>query len=76
MKGLMTNKARYIRVDIRSKDELSQILNSGVFPIAGYLLDEVEFLAPPQNLIWTRCSYPGHTKKNVKKHMINVEDVP
>lgn len=66
MKGSITNRSRHMRLDLTSKDEVTRILNSGVFPIAGHLLEVTEFLAPPQILICSRCNCPGHVKKECK----------
>ncbi|CAF3344262.1 unnamed protein product [Rotaria socialis] len=63
MKGSMTNKSRHIRLDLTSKEEVMKILNSGVFPLNGYLIEVTEFLAPPKLLICSRCNCPGHIKK-------------
>ena len=66
MKGSMTNKSRHIRLDIASKEEMRKILNSGVVPLNGHLIEVTEFLAPPQILICSRCNQPGHVKKECK----------
>jgi hypothetical protein len=66
MKGSITNKSRHIRLDITSKDEMKKILNGGVFPLGGHLLEVTEFLAPPQVLICSRCNCPGHVRKECK----------
>ncbi|CAF2855046.1 unnamed protein product [Rotaria sp. Silwood2] len=63
MKGSMTNKSRHIRLDLTSKEETKKILNSGVFPLNGYLIEVTEFLAPPKLLICSRCNRPGHIRK-------------
>ncbi|CAF2126218.1 unnamed protein product [Rotaria magnacalcarata] len=44
-------------------EEVVKILNSGVFPLNGYLIEVTEFLAPPKLLICSRCNCPGHIKK-------------
>jgi hypothetical protein len=67
MKGSTTSRARHVRIDLSSKKELNQILQNGVFPMNGQLLEVAEFLAPPQILICARCNAPGHTKKECKE---------
>ncbi|CAF3275414.1 unnamed protein product [Rotaria sp. Silwood2] len=64
MKGSISNKSRHIRLDLASKDETKKLLNSGVFPLNGQLLEIKEFLAPPQILICQRCNRPGRIKNN------------
>ncbi|CAF1309667.1 unnamed protein product [Rotaria sp. Silwood1] len=68
MKGSISNKSRHIRLDLASKDEMKKLLNSGVFPLNGQLLEIKEFLAPPQVLICQRCKRPGHIKKDCDGH--------
>ena len=63
MKGSMTNKSRHIRLDIASKEKIRKILNNGVLPLIGHLIEVTEFLAPSQVLICSRCNQPGHVKK-------------
>ena len=38
-----------------------------MFPISGYLIEVVEFLAPPQTLIGSCCNSAGYTKKECKE---------
>ena len=63
MKGSITKKSRHIRFDLSSKEEVRKILNSGVFPQNGHLIEVVELLAPPQLLIYSRYNCPEHVKK-------------
>ncbi|CAF4887822.1 unnamed protein product [Rotaria sp. Silwood1] len=67
MKGSKSNKSRHIRLDLSSREEVRKILNNGVFPLNGYLIEVTEFLSPPQILICSRCNCPGHIKKECKE---------
>ncbi|CAF1048947.1 unnamed protein product [Rotaria sp. Silwood1] len=67
MKSSITNKSRHIRIDIASKDVVRKILNGGVLPLDGYLIEIVEFLAPPQILMCTWCNRPEHTIREYKE---------
>lgn len=66
MKGSITNKSRHMRINISEKNEVSKILNSGIFPIGGYLIEVHEFLPPPKIIVCNRCNSPGHIKKECK----------
>ncbi|CAF1580902.1 unnamed protein product [Adineta ricciae] len=66
MRGSRTSRNRHIRLDLMDHNEYMRILNSGVFAIAGQLIETSEFLAPPRLLICSKCNTPGHIKKNCK----------
>ncbi|CAF2104177.1 unnamed protein product, partial [Rotaria magnacalcarata] len=58
--------SRHIRVDLLSKEEYINILNSGKFVIGGHLYEVDEYLPSPKILICNKCNTPGHVKKNCK----------
>lgn len=68
MKGSVTSRARHIRIDLASKEELNQILHSGVFPMNGQLLEVTQFLSTPDaTLLFTR-------RRSAKNHRMNAVD--
>jgi hypothetical protein len=66
MMGTITYRSRHVRVDLLSKDEYTNILNSGKFVINSHLYEVDEYLPSPKVLICNKCNSPGHIKKNCK----------
>ncbi|CAF0818307.1 unnamed protein product [Didymodactylos carnosus] len=64
--GSKNMRNRHVRMDLASKSEYENILNSGKVSIFGQLYDAYEFLSPPKLLICSKCNSPGHTKKNCR----------
>ncbi|CAF3620084.1 unnamed protein product [Rotaria socialis] len=66
MLGTITYRSHHIRIDLLSKEEYINILNSGKFVIGGHLYEVDEYLPSPKILICNKCNTPGHVKKNCK----------
>ncbi|CAF1561093.1 unnamed protein product, partial [Didymodactylos carnosus] len=62
--GSKNMRNRHVRMDLASKSEYENILNSSKVSIFGQLYDAYEFLSPQKFLICSKCNSPGHTKKN------------
>ncbi|CAF1243744.1 unnamed protein product, partial [Didymodactylos carnosus] len=62
--GGKTNYSRHLRMDVLSKNEYDEVLNSRKICLQGQLFDATEYLQAPRLLICARCNVPGYTRKN------------
>ncbi|CAF2747665.1 unnamed protein product [Rotaria sp. Silwood2] len=64
MIGSITDKARHVRIEVKSIVEYDQLIQKGAITLDGRLIELQEFLAPPRILICSKCNNPGHIRKN------------